>query len=67
MPRCATVLVRADDRPLREFNENCDKLSAGGEAREGKKEEPGFLYADENPPVGGRSDPGWKGRAKEAG
>lgn len=48
-----SVLVRADNRPLREFNEDTGKVSAGGAASSdgeaADKPPPKFLYADENP------------------
>jgi hypothetical protein len=49
------VLVRAN-QPLREFNENDGKLTAGSDKvpegdEEAGKEKAGPLYADENPPV----------------
>ncbi len=44
------MVVRVDNRPLREFNENDGKLSTSGEAA-AEKEAPGALYADENPPA----------------
>ena len=44
-----TVVVRADNRPLREFNESDGKMSASGGAA--KKGEDGALYADERPPA----------------
>ena len=42
-------MVRADNRPLREFNENDGKMSSGGGGA--KKAEDGALYADERPPA----------------
>ncbi|KAI3438845.1 hypothetical protein D9Q98_001262 [Chlorella vulgaris] len=53
-PRRAAVLVRAN-QPLREFNENDGKLTAGSDKvpegdEEAGKEKAGPLYADENPP-----------------
>ncbi|KAL4434140.1 hypothetical protein ABPG75_000581 [Micractinium tetrahymenae] len=47
------LVVRADNRPLREFNEESGRVTSsggGGAAEAGKEEPPKFLYADENPP-----------------
>lgn len=45
-------MVRADNRPLREFNENDGKMSAGGGGAGGEaKKGDGALYADERPPA----------------
>lgn len=47
-----SVVVRADNRPLREFNENDGKMSAGGGGAGGEaKKGDGALYADERPPA----------------
>lgn len=48
-----STVVRADNRPLREFNEESGKVSTGGGGEPSKQEQPGALYADENPPVRG--------------
>lgn len=51
------LVVRADNRPLREFNEESGRVTpsgskgGGAEAEAGKTESPKYLYADENPPV----------------
>lgn len=48
------LVVRADNRPLREYNEESGQVKASGSsgsAEAGKEDPPKFLYADENPPV----------------
>ncbi|KAL4430170.1 hypothetical protein ABPG77_004952 [Micractinium sp. CCAP 211/92] len=47
------LVVRADNRPLREYNEESGQVKASGSsgsAEAGKEDPPKFLYADENPP-----------------
>lgn len=47
------LVARADNRPLREYNEESGRVtpSGSGGTEAGKEEPPKFLYADENPQV----------------